>query len=115
MSAATLEHVGSWEEQLKFAHLIETIGDSYFVTTPNRWFPVEFHTFFTFMHGLPKKSHRSFLQHVFGNSFWAQAENLNLLGMKVVKLFAKNKKDTVHGFAHLLGIPSNHLIIDPHI
>ena len=44
-SSAVLEHVGSAAEQAKFvSELYRVCRKGIFITTPNRWFPVEFHT-----------------------------------------------------------------------
>jgi hypothetical protein len=42
-SNAVIEHVGGWEDQRAMAGEIQRVGRSWFVTTPNRWFPFEFH------------------------------------------------------------------------
>lgn len=53
-SNAVIEHLGSFEKQMKMAAEIMRVGKRWFVTTPNRWFPFEFHTrlpFFTLIPG----------------------------------------------------------------
>jgi SAM-dependent methyltransferase len=42
-SNAVIEHLGSFERQKKMAAEIMRVGKQWFVTTPNRWFPFEFH------------------------------------------------------------------------
>ena len=42
-SNAVIEHVGSFEKQKKMAAEIMRVGKRWFVTTPNRWYPFEFH------------------------------------------------------------------------
>jgi len=42
-SNAVIEHVGNLERQKKMASEIMRVGKNWFVTTPNRWFPFEFH------------------------------------------------------------------------
>ena len=115
LSAATLEHVGNWGEQHKFVSLMQSVSTSYFLTTPNRWFPVEFHTFIPFLHWLPKNVHRLLLANIFGEEFWADEANLNLLGMEIMELFQEASPRAIHRCVHLLGIPSNHLVIGPHL
>jgi hypothetical protein len=40
---AVIEHLFSWENQVRFASEIRRVARSWFVTTPNRWFPFEPH------------------------------------------------------------------------
>ena len=44
-SNAVIEHVGGWREQVRFSQEIRRVAASgYFVTTPNRYFPLDPHT-----------------------------------------------------------------------
>lgn len=42
-SNAVIEHVGGPEDQRRMAREIMRVGKQWFVTTPNRWYPFEFH------------------------------------------------------------------------
>jgi len=78
-SSAVLEHVGSRDMQARFlAELWRVARKGIFVTTPNRWFPVEFHTVLPLLHWLPPRLFRSVLYWI-GHDFFAREENLNLL------------------------------------
>ncbi len=52
-SNAVIEHVGTFEDQRAMAEEIRRVGESWFVTTPNRWYPFEFHTRMPFYSWLP--------------------------------------------------------------
>jgi hypothetical protein len=52
-SNSVIEHVGSFEQQARFAAEIARVGKSYWVQTPNRGFPVEVHMMMPFVHWLP--------------------------------------------------------------
>jgi len=54
-SNAVIEHLGSRENQMKMASEIMRVGKNWFVTTPNRWFPFEFHIRLPFIHWLPDR------------------------------------------------------------
>jgi SAM-dependent methyltransferase len=54
-SNSVIEHVGDRERQRQFAQECMRCGHGFFVQTPNRWFPVDPHTFLPFAHWLPKK------------------------------------------------------------
>jgi ubiquinone/menaquinone biosynthesis C-methylase UbiE len=53
-SNSVIEHVGDAAHQARFAKEIRRVGRSYWVQTPNRWFPVEQHLLTPFVHWLPK-------------------------------------------------------------
>jgi SAM-dependent methyltransferase len=53
-SNSVIEHVGDAEAQARFAAEIRRTGRSYWVQTPNRWFPIEMHLLTPFVHLLPR-------------------------------------------------------------
>lgn len=80
-SSAVIEHVGGRDQQLRFvAELWRVARKGIFVTTPNRWFPIEFHTVLPLIHWLPKPLFRRLLS-ASGHGFFAEERNLNLLGI----------------------------------
>jgi SAM-dependent methyltransferase len=54
-SNSVIEHVGDVDRQRKFARECMRCGSGYYVQTPNKWFPVDPHTFLLFAHWLPKR------------------------------------------------------------
>jgi SAM-dependent methyltransferase len=53
-SNAVVEHVeGGREGQRQFVHELTRVAGRVFVTTPNRFFPIEVHTLLPFVHWLP--------------------------------------------------------------
>ena len=78
VSHATLEHVGTRSAQEKFVREMLRVGRQCFLTTPNRWFPLELHTFLPLLHYLPARKHRRVLE-TLKMTLYAQEENLNLL------------------------------------
>jgi len=50
---AVIEHVGDFENQKKMATEIVRVGKRWLVTTPNRWFPFEFHLRLPFVTWFP--------------------------------------------------------------
>src|SRR5688572_8839164 len=60
-SNAVIEHVGGREQQRRFVEESLRVARRAFVTTPNRWFPVEVHTFLPLVHWFPDSvSHRAY-------------------------------------------------------
>lgn len=53
-SNAVVEHVGRREEQRRFVHELCRVAPVVFLSTPNRWFPVETHTLVPLAHWLPR-------------------------------------------------------------
>ncbi len=53
-SNAVVEHVGGRADQRAFVHELCRVTERVFVTTPNRWFPLEVHTLLPIVHWLPR-------------------------------------------------------------
>jgi hypothetical protein len=111
-SAAVIEHVGSFARQCGFLRECARVARrAVFVTTPNRWFPVEFHTVLPVVHWLPKPLFRG-LMRTTGRGFFADEANLNLMTARELGRAAA----AVPGFAaevsavSLAGWPSNLLL-----
>ncbi|RPJ37968.1 MAG: class I SAM-dependent methyltransferase [Planctomycetaceae bacterium] len=52
-SNAVIEHVGTFEDQKRMASEVMRVGKRWFITTPNRWYPFEFHLRLPFVTWLP--------------------------------------------------------------
>jgi ubiquinone/menaquinone biosynthesis C-methylase UbiE len=112
-SSAVIEHVGSAVRQAAFIRECARVARrAVFVTTPNRWFPIEFHTVLPLVHWLPKTAFRGLMRRT-GRAFFADEANLNLLSRAQLRRLAAG----VEGYAFdvasvaLLGWPSNLLLI----
>ena len=78
-SSAVLEHVGSFANQARMiAECLRVARRGICLTTPNRWFPVEFHTQLPLVHWLPPRVSRAIFRQL-GFGFFADEENLNLM------------------------------------
>jgi ubiquinone/menaquinone biosynthesis C-methylase UbiE len=78
-SAAVLEHVGSIDNQAAMiSECVRVARRGICLTTPNRWFPVEFHTQLPFVHWLPKRLGRHALRKL-GFADVADEAQLNLM------------------------------------
>ena len=88
-SNATIEHVGSFTNQVSFVkELVRISRESVFIQTPNRFYPIDFHTILPFIHWLPKHIHRKMLKFL-KLDFYSEEENLNLLTEKNLKDICK--------------------------
>jgi SAM-dependent methyltransferase len=105
--SAVLEHVGEREAQRAFVREALRVGRRFFFTTPNRWFPLEFHTLLPLLHWLPQPLHQGALRRV-GHDFLARTENLNLLDEAALRgLFAGSAAELSIRRVRLFGMTSN--------
>jgi hypothetical protein len=112
-ASAVLEHVGAASEQARFiAELRRVARKGIFLTTPNRWFPIEFHTVLPLLHWLPMRWFRALLRRL-GHRELAREEHLNLMDRRAIARacaqagLAAWRIDSVS----LLGWPSNLLLV----
>jgi len=113
ISNATIEHVGSFEQQKKMIVNMLLLTKKYFIiTTPNRYHPLDFHTKLPILHWFPKKIHRKLLK-LLKLEFFSKEENLNLLSKK--DLITLLEIVGVNNFkifdVSLLGFKSNLIVI----
>ena len=112
-SSAVLEHVGSRAQQAAFvAEMARVARKGVFLTTPNRWFPIEFHTVLPLLHWLPPRLFRRVLAGL-GRDFFALEKNLNLLSAAELRGMAEARGLSgyeVKGL-RLLGWPANLLFL----
>jgi hypothetical protein len=84
-SAAVLEHVGSFENQARMiGECLRVSRRGVFLTTPCRWFPIEFHTQLPVLHWLPTLVYRALYRQL-GYGFFADENNLNLMTGKILR------------------------------
>lgn len=112
-SSAVLEHVGSASRQAAFiAECARVARRALFMTTPNRWFPVEVHTSLPLLHWLPPPLFRAALKKL-GLGFFADEANLNLMSAGTLGTASGTVVDfkfRVTG-AKLAGFTSNLLLV----
>lgn len=111
-SSAVLEHVGSQEMQVGFLREAWRVArKGLFITTPNRWFPIEFHTLLPFAHWLPPATFRKICK-MSGRKFFASEDNLNLLSVPQLRRVAIEAgiENIQIKSARLAGWPSNLLL-----
>ena len=94
-SNAVVEHAGSRAQQRFFIREAVRVARRFFVTTPNRWFPVEMHTALPMLHYLPARVHRRVLSAI-GMKYWATEDHLNLLDARSLRdLFPSDGNVTI--------------------
>jgi hypothetical protein len=112
-SNATIEHVGSFDNQIKFVRELYRISKKIvFMQTPNRYFPIDFHTLLPFLHWLPKTIHRKILD-IIGLKFLSKESNLNLLSIKELKKICRILKINSYSIkkVKIFGLVSNLILI----
>lgn len=75
---AVVEHAGPREQQIALVSEVSRVCRCAMFTTPNKWFPIELHTFLPVLHWLPNLTYRKILMRI-GFKYFADVENLNLL------------------------------------
>ena len=113
ISNATIEHVGSLEDQIKMiSNVIRLSKKIFIITTPNRFHPIDFHTKLPLIHWLPKKIHRKLLN-MLNLNFFAKEDNLNLMSENDLKKALANQNIKKYKIFHirLFGFKSNFLVI----
>ena len=108
-SSAVLEHVGSTANQKRMIdECLRVARKGVCLTTPDRWFPVEFHTQLPIVHWLPKRIFRSILRGL-GQVDLADEANLNLVTRRDVRQMLVDQPDWLFELAspRLLGWKSN--------
>ena len=105
-SNAVLEHVGSRRAQAEFVRELCRVGRSFYLTTPNRWFPIEHHTGLPLLHYLPAPVFRGLLRRT-RYRYWAEEANLNILtAQDLARLFPSDAAVEVRS-VRVAGLPSN--------
>jgi len=77
-SNSTIEHVGDWGDQQRFAAEVRRVGRQYFVQTPNRWFFIEPHFISPFIHFLPRAWARKLLPWLSLRAWMRHGDNRDL-------------------------------------
>lgn len=80
---AVIEHVGGYHRQVHFAREAARVGRRVWMTTPNRFFPIEVHTRTPLLHWLPMPLFYRYLHHK-GKS-WAADDYMWLLSARQLK------------------------------
>jgi hypothetical protein len=89
-SSAVLEHVGSLRNQARMiSECLRVARRGICLTTPNRWFPIEFHTQLPLVHWLPKPACRTIFR-ALGLRDLAEESNLNLMTESELRAIAKD-------------------------
>jgi SAM-dependent methyltransferase len=105
--SAVIEHVGSKSQQMQLLAELTRVAERVVLTTPNRYFPIEFHTLTPFLHWLPPRVFRGFLS-LTGRSFFASEANLNLLSERGLDRMIGTLSASYRKKAHWLwGMKSN--------
>ena len=108
-SSAVIEHVGSREQQHQFLkECVRVARKHVFITTPNRWYPLEMHSGLPLLHWLPMPWFRGILRLV-GKGGLAKESNLNLLSPREFNAICNRLEveDKEFHFLRFFGFKSN--------
>lgn len=82
-SNAVIEHVGNRERQLSLLTEIKRVSKRGFITTPNKYFPIELHTRTPLLHYFPNKVFDKYLSMT--GKAWATGDYMRLLSISDMK------------------------------
>ena len=106
-SSAVIEHVGDSERQREFvSELLRVSKRGVFILTPNRWFPIDFHTMLPLVHWMPRSQHQRILR-ALGLKFWSETDNLNLLSAATLRSYFPPDVPVNVDSLRTMGWPSN--------
>jgi hypothetical protein len=100
VSNAVVEHVGGEDDQRAFVHELCRVGTRVFVSTPNRWFPIEVHTLLPFVHWVPRARARPIMRAVGGEV----AADVRLLGPREFRALFPFPVDVVNTGLNLVAV-----------
>jgi methyltransferase family protein len=103
-SNSVVEHLGTDENQQRFASEMRRVARAYYVQTPNRWFPIEPHLIAPFIHYLP----RSWQRPLYPFTPWALLNHPTPAAMD--QQFRELRLLTAHGLRHLF--PSAEIVTE---
>jgi ubiquinone/menaquinone biosynthesis C-methylase UbiE len=96
-SNAVIEHVGDWKDQVRFAAEVRRVASrGYFVSTPNRYFPIEPHTLLPFYQFMPEGLQRRVAR--FGPGYLDDYEDINLLSSRQMRQLFPEARIVSMGF-----------------
>lgn len=107
--SAVLEHTGTYTNQRRFINECLRVCKSFFMTTPDKSFPIEMHTMLPLLHWLPNK-YMKLAFNFLGKGIYADQAHLNLLDTKqALALFPDTVKVNLIKLK-TFGLPSNLII-----
>ena len=87
-SNAVLEHVGERSDQIRFLQEAKRAAKKSFITTPNKYFPIEVHTRIPLLHLVSNRLFESTARLI--GKDWATGDYMNLLGARDLKKILKD-------------------------
>jgi hypothetical protein len=113
-SSAVLEHVGGPVAQVAFVRECARVANGLFLTTPNRWHWLEFHTKLPLLHWLPRPLHRALLR-ALGKEEWSLETHLRLVDRRELEGIAAAALGNAFDFevtsVRTLGMSSNLVLL----
>ena len=100
VSNAVVEHVGGADDQRAFVRELCRVARQVFVSTPNRWFPIEVHTLLPLVHWLPRARARAAFR-ALGRE---EAESIRLLGRREFRALFPYPVELVNTGVNLVAI-----------
>jgi hypothetical protein len=91
-SNSVIEHVGDESKRIMFANEIKRVAETYYLQTPNYWFPIEPHFVTPFFHWLPLQIRTKMLLH-FDLGWFKKAKTYDEARRAVESCYLLTKKE----------------------
>ena len=106
VSNAVVEHTGGPASQRQFVREALRVSRAFFITTPNRWFPVEPHTGLPLLHYMPAPVFRWLIART-RYRYWADQDHLNILDARAFRALFPHDVQVEVRRVRLAGLASN--------
>jgi hypothetical protein len=80
-SNSVIEHVGNYSQQCRMAQEVQRVGKSYFIQTPNKYFPIEPHFLIPFFQFLPDVVKKYLVRNL--NFGWYRVPNREIEAIRI--------------------------------
>jgi len=116
-SNSAIEHVGSFDDQKRFADEMLRMGKRIYCQTPNKWFPIEPHFLGLCVHWLPKRLFNHFVDRYLTLHGWRYRPTPEISKMLINSIRLLNRAELVQLFPgckikseRFLGLPKSFVV-----
>lgn len=117
-SNSAIEHVGTFNDQRRFAKEMLRLGRHVYCQTPNKWFPIEPHFLGLFVHWLPRKWFTPFVYRYFTLNGWVAKPDRKTCTELIASVRLLTRRELMELFPgcevkveRFLGLPKSFIVV----